>query len=39
MKEGYDIELHFFPAQTLTDAEPASFAANVIKHGRSINLQ
>ncbi|MDP8239860.1 MAG: nucleotidyltransferase domain-containing protein [Candidatus Hatepunaea meridiana] len=38
MKEGYDIELHFFPAQALTDAEPASFAAYVIKHGRSVKL-
>ena len=37
-KEGYDIELHYFPAEALTDAEPASFAAYVIKHGRSIEI-
>ena len=33
---GDDIELHFFPADALTNAEPASFAAYVIKHGRPI---
>jgi len=30
---GDDIELHFFPAEALTHAEPASFAAYILSHG------
>jgi len=30
---GDDIEIHLFPAQSLTDAHPASFAAYIIRHG------
>jgi len=36
IKEGDDIELHFFPANQLKDAEPASFAKYIMKHGRPI---
>ena len=32
-RAGDDIEIHLFPAQSLTDAHPASFAAYVIRHG------
>ena len=30
---GYDIELHLFPASALQNAEPGSFAADILKHG------
>ncbi|MBN1918829.1 MAG: hypothetical protein JW889_13065 [Verrucomicrobia bacterium] len=30
---GFDIEPHLFPAASLDDAEPGSFAADVLRHG------
>jgi hypothetical protein len=33
---GDDIELHYFPAQVLESADPASFAAYVLHHGLPI---
>ena len=35
-KAGDDIELHFFQAKLLHSADPASFAAYIIAHGRKI---
>ena len=35
---GDRIEVHFFPAQELGNAEPASFASFVQKHGKRIDL-
>ncbi|RJP75379.1 MAG: nucleotidyltransferase domain-containing protein [Candidatus Abyssobacteria bacterium SURF_17] len=32
-KAGDDLEIHLFPAEALTHAEPASFAAYILKHG------
>lgn len=36
---GDDIELHFFPAEALTHAEPASFAAYILHHGIPVALE
>jgi predicted nucleotidyltransferase len=33
MEVGHDIEPHLFPASALENAEPGSFAADIIKHG------
>ncbi|MDP8240781.1 MAG: nucleotidyltransferase domain-containing protein [Candidatus Hatepunaea meridiana] len=37
-KVGFDIELHFFNASDLTNAEPASFASYVIKNGIPLSI-
>ncbi len=36
---GDDLEIHFFPSEALTNAEPASFAAYVLKHGIRIAIE
>ena len=36
---GNDLELHYFRAEALTNARPASFAAYVIRHGVAIPLE
>lgn len=36
---GDHVELHLFPATALTDAEPASFAAYVQRHGTRLTPQ
>ena len=33
MEVGYDIEPHLFPASALQNAEPGSFAADILKNG------
>jgi len=35
---GNDLELHFFSALELLNADPASFAAYILKHGIPISL-
>lgn len=36
---GDEIELHFFPSEALTHAEPASFAAHVLSHGVPVKFE
>ncbi len=36
---GDDIDIHFFPAEALTHAEPASFAAYILKHGVPVAIE
>ena len=39
LQAGHDIELHFFPADKLEHAHPASFAAYVQKHGLRVDTR
>ena len=36
---GDDVEFHYFPARALSNPEPASFAAFVIRHGKPISVE